>query len=114
MRFSLFASFFMSLNPTLSIPLQTDYSPAADIFSSSEDYNLFDDTQFFEPDAQEDYSLQSPAGDLINIFTPSSFLTDDSGNGDGDIQLLLSSSQLDTSCPLGRRKRDLGVCKPTP
>lgn len=110
MRFSLLATLFMSLNPTLSVPLETDFSLDPDMFASSGDFNFFDTTTSLEP-GSSDYSLMSPVDDFADLFSAPSLFADDSGNENQDIQLL-SSSDSQTSCPLGRRKRDSRTCNP--
>lgn len=108
MYFSLFATLFMSLKPTLSIPLEAGFSPATDMSSLSEDPDPFDAMMFLEPDSQ-DISLTSPTDDLTNLFSPSSFFAD-TGTENEDLQLLLSSDDSGAFCPLGKRKRDSGYC----
>ena len=104
MYISLFVTLFMSLNPALSIPFESGFGPSDDIFSLPEDSDFFDTNTFLEP-GSPDISLTSSVDKLADLFSPSSFFADDSGNEYDDIQLLLSSDT-DAFCPLGRRKRD--------
>ena len=108
MRFSVFVSLLMLLSLTLAIPLQMDGRPAIDTFSSFENFNLFDNTIFLQPDPQ-DNSIPSPVEDITSFFAPTPFIADDNDNDmNDDIQFLLSSS--DTTCPAEKRKRDIGIC----
>lgn len=110
MHLALLAAFFMSLKPTVSIPLDLGLNPSTDIFSWSGDSDLFDSTTFSEP-GSPDISLASPTDDFTDLFSPSSFLAENSGNENDDLQFLLSSTDTGTFCPLRKSKRDpSGYC----
>lgn len=104
MYISLFATLFMWLNPALSIPFGSGFSPSDDLFSLPEDSDFFNTNTFLEPGSPE-ISFTSSADNLADLFLPSSFFAENDGNENGDFELLLSSDT-DAFCPLGRRKRD--------
>ena len=104
MYLALLATFFTSLSPTLSIPLEPGLSPSADMFSWSGDSDFFEPTTFLEP-SSPDNSLTSNLDDFPDPSSPLSFFAENGGNQDDDLQSLLSSTDTSTFCPLGKRKR---------